>query len=115
MDTTEKFLYLATIGRISGSPRRIEIWFVSSDGKFYVLAETFHRAQWVMNIQNNPNVRFSIGGARESQGHEFQGHARVLDQIRDAGLWQKVQQLSRDKYGWGDGLPVELCIVNNGR
>ena len=26
----------------------------------------------------------------------------------DPEAWQKVQQLARDKYGWGEGLPVEI-------
>ena len=32
----ERFLYLTTIGRVSGQPRTIEIWFVEHDGAFYV-------------------------------------------------------------------------------
>ena len=34
--------------------------------------------------------------------------ARVLDQKADAELWNRAQELAREKYGWGDGLPVEI-------
>lgn len=34
--------------------------------------------------------------------------ATVLDRVRDAVEWQAVQALAREKYGWGDGLPVRL-------
>ncbi len=95
-------LYLTTTGRTSGLPREIEIWFVTSEGKLYVLAEHFHRAQWVRNIQRNSRVRVRI------DNREWTATARVLDQERDAETWPLAQWLARQKYGWGDGLPVEI-------
>lgn len=97
-----QFLYLTTTGRKTGLSREIEIWFVEIEGRFYILAEHFHRAQWVMNIAQDSRVRIRVGK------REFTATARVLDPKRDSELWQKAQQLSRDKYGWGDGLPVEI-------
>ena len=35
-----KVLYLTTIGRRTGLPREIEIWFIVYRGRFYLLAET---------------------------------------------------------------------------
>ena len=55
------FLYLTTTGRKSGLPRQIEIWFVSADGRHYILAEHGRRAQWVKNIVSNSRVRVRIG------------------------------------------------------
>jgi hypothetical protein len=43
-------------------------------------------------------------------GRELKATARVLDRKADAGAWNEVQELARKKYGWGDGLPVELEI-----
>jgi deazaflavin-dependent oxidoreductase (nitroreductase family) len=95
-------LYLTTTGRVSGLPRRIEIWFVESGGKLYLLAEHFHRAHWVQNIQHNAAVKVRIGE------HEWAATARVLDPERDRKKWELAQALGRRKYGWGDGLPVEI-------
>lgn len=95
-------LYLTTVGRKSGLPRQIEIWFVAREGRYYLLAEHFHRAQWVQNIERNPRVQVRLGGV------ERQATARILDETGDAELWNLVQGLGRSKYGWGDGLPVEL-------
>lgn len=97
-----QFLYLTTTGRKTGLPREIEIWFVQADGRFYVLAEHFHDAQWVKNIARDARVRVRVGG------QEFTATARALDRKRDAKTWQTAQQLARDKYGWGEGLPVEI-------
>ncbi len=69
-----RVLYLTTIGRRSGLPREIEIWFVACNGKLYLLAEHFHRAYWVRNIERYPRVRVRIGGRERS------ATARVLDE-----------------------------------
>src|SRR5215471_18500290 len=97
-----QFLYLTTTGRITGQPREIEIWFVQSNNKFYILAERFHEAQWVKNIESNQRVRVRVGD------REFEATARVLDRERDKAVWQTAERLAREKYGWGDGLPVEI-------
>lgn len=98
----EKFLYLTTIGRITGEPREIEIWFVESNGRLYILAEHFHKAQWVKNIERDSRVRVRVGDS------EFEGTARALDAERDRAAWQIAQRLANEKYGWGEGLPVEI-------
>jgi deazaflavin-dependent oxidoreductase (nitroreductase family) len=97
-----QYLYLTTTGRKTGLPREIEIWFVHHAGRFYILAEHFHRAQWVRNILANPSVRV------RAAGHEFAATARALDERGDASLYKLAQRLGREKYGWGDGLPVEI-------
>jgi deazaflavin-dependent oxidoreductase (nitroreductase family) len=96
-------LYLTTIGRRTGLPREIEIWFVESEGKLYLLAEKFHEANWVQNIERNPRVKVRL------DGREMEATARVLDPLRDPALWELAQDLGRKKYGWGEGLPVEIA------
>lgn len=100
----EKVLYLTTIGRKTGKPRTIEIWFVMSQQRIYILAEHGLRAQWVRNIQAHPGVTVQIGRRRLS------ARGRVLDDARDHREWQAVAELSRRKYGWGEGLPVAFDV-----
>jgi deazaflavin-dependent oxidoreductase (nitroreductase family) len=102
-----QYLYLTTTGRVTGLPREIEIWFVESQGKLYILAEHFHKTQWVKNIERNPRVRVRLGDS------EFEATARALDQSRDRAAWKLAQRLGREKYGWGDGLPVEIVPDEN--
>lgn len=101
-----QFLYLTTTGRQTGLPRQIEIWFVASGGRFYVFAEHGLQAQWVKNLMREPRVRVRIG---DRSAPELAATARVLDRDRDAAEWQTAQRLSREKYGWGDGMPVEVA------
>lgn len=100
----EQYLYLTTTGRVTGKPREIEIWFVEWGSKLYILAEHFHEAQWVKNIQRKSRVRVRI------RRREFDAIARVLDSEGDSTIWATAQRLAREKYGWGDGLPVEIAI-----
>jgi deazaflavin-dependent oxidoreductase (nitroreductase family) len=97
-----KYLYLTTVGRKTGLLREIEIWFVEYQGRYYILAEMFDRAQWVKNIVNNPRVRVRVGD------RGFEATARVLAKKRDSKTWRAAQQLARAKYEWGEGLPVEI-------
>ena len=100
----EKFLYLTTLGRTPRRPREIEIWFVERDGRFFVLAEHGFNADWVKNLLATPEVTVRVGGLR------WNATSRVLDPDADSALFCDVRQLARDKYGWGDGLPVELRL-----
>src|SRR5215831_11935083 len=97
-----QFLYLATTGRRTGLPREIEIWFTRSGNRCYLVAETGERAQWVMNVRRDPRVGWRVGR------RAFTGRARVVDRARDRGLAAAVQAASTAKYGWGQGLIVEL-------
>jgi len=98
----ESYVYVTTTGRVSGLPRRIEIWFVLHLGLIYIFAEHREKAHWVQNIAKNPRVSIQLAG------REFEATARILDERNDADLWKTTQDLARAKYEWGDGLPVEI-------
>lgn len=96
------FLYLTTTGRRTGLAREIEIWFTERDGRFYLIAEHGENANWVRNIQANPRVTVRVGDRR------FAGTARIVVDERDPDLAHVVKALSEAKYGWSDGLIVEV-------
>ena|SRR5215813_313209 len=97
------FLYLTTTGRISGQSREIEIWFTERGGRFYLIAEQRGRANWVRNIQAQPRVKVRVGD------RQFEATARVVHDDREPELTAAVKALSDAKYGWSDGLVVELA------
>lgn len=106
----ETFLYLTTKGRKTGLPRSIEIWFVEHEGAWYVVSEMRDRANWVKNLRREPRVTFSVG-ARSARGAvvpETPGRARIVDQSAEPELTRSVSALMDAKYGWSDGLVVEL-------
>ena len=103
----ERVLYLTTIGRRTGLPRQIEIWFVVCCDCFYLFAETGEAAGWVKNLRANPWVVIRIGE------RTIEATGRVLDRETDRERWDQVAEIANRKYGWGDGLPVELTPLNS--
>ena len=79
---------------------RFGSWVCSE--RFYLFAETGEAAAWVKNIRQNPEVVVRIGE------RQIPAMARVLDRETDRELWDQVAAIADHKYGWGDGLPVEL-------
>lgn len=99
-----EYIYVTTTGRKTGRAREIEIWFVEYQGRLFILAEHFFKTQWVLNIANNPSVKVRVAGV------EYTAMARILDKESETETWIATQRLAREKYGWGDGLPVELTL-----
>ena len=95
------YLYLTTIGRVTGQPREIEIWFTEHGGRFYLVAER-ESANWVRNIRSHSQVDVRVGDAK------FNAVARVVHADREPQLGASVKALFDAKYGWSDGLIVEL-------
>jgi deazaflavin-dependent oxidoreductase (nitroreductase family) len=98
----EQVLYLTTMGRRTLLPREIEIWFIVRGESFYLFAETGEAAGWVKNVRRNPRVVVRIGQ------HRIDATARVLDRQDDRELWDQAAAIADRKYGWGEGLPVEM-------
>jgi deazaflavin-dependent oxidoreductase (nitroreductase family) len=50
---------ITTIGRRSGEPRRIEIWFLNVDGTIYITG-TPGRRDWFANLKATPGFEFHL-------------------------------------------------------
>jgi deazaflavin-dependent oxidoreductase (nitroreductase family) len=105
----EQVLHLTTIGRRTGLSREIELWFVIDRERLYLFAETGEAAGWVKNLRHTPAVNVRIGDRR------IDATARVLDRSADRTLWDRVAAMAERKYGWGEGLPVEITPVLSSR
>ncbi len=51
---------ITTIGRKTGLPRRIEIYFHQFDGKFYLTGRPGFKRDWVANIEANPEFTLHL-------------------------------------------------------
>jgi deazaflavin-dependent oxidoreductase (nitroreductase family) len=103
---------LETIGRTSGEPRIIEIWFAADGDRIYLLSGGRDDAHWVRNLQKEPRVRVRIGRrwhagiARTIEGETDEQHARELLAAKYQG-WSPGRRLS----GWARGsLPVAIDL-----
>lgn len=89
---------LRTMGRVSGQPREIEIWFAAEGDRVFLLSGGRDEAHWVRNLQANPEVSLEFGG------RTFRGLARTIDGEPDEAL---ARHLLAGKYqGWREGEPL---------
>ncbi len=65
-------LLLTTTGRKSGLPRVTPLQYEEINGDYYLGAARGLKADWLRNIQSNPNVEIRVGANR------FRGKAEVI-------------------------------------
>jgi deazaflavin-dependent oxidoreductase (nitroreductase family) len=107
----ENYCYLTTIGRVSGEPREIEIWFGLDGSTLYMLSGGRDRSDWVKNLIREPEVGVRLGD------QIFGGRARIVTN-RDEDA--RARYLLLEKYSpgysgdlseWGEtALPVAVDL-----
>jgi deazaflavin-dependent oxidoreductase (nitroreductase family) len=102
MRPKSQFLYLTTSGWKTGRQHKVEIWFVEYDGRYYIISERKDNAHWIRNIIHNSKVSFSVDNMT------FEGVARIVNREKESELATKVSKLMNTKYGWSEGVIVEL-------
>ena len=108
----EAYCYITTIGRVTGKPHTVEIWFGTSSDTIYVLAGSRHDADFVKNAQKQPVVEVRIASTK------FAGMARIVNDAREDALARKLllekymKASTSDLMEWGrDALPVAFDLV----
>ena len=97
-----QFLYLTTKGRKTRRQHTIEIWFTEYNKRYYILSEHKKASDWVQNIIVDSNISFKVNNKT------YKGYARLVDKNKEPTLANAVSELMFKKYGWNDGLIVEL-------
>jgi deazaflavin-dependent oxidoreductase (nitroreductase family) len=107
---TNDFCYLTTIGRATGRPHTIEIWFALDRRTLYMLSGS-HTSDWVKNLLRTPDVTVRLGETT------FAGRARVVAQDDEAALARRLvlakyqSRDSDDLSEWGrTALPVAVDL-----
>lgn len=99
----EPFCYLTTIGRTSGEPRTIEIWFGSEGATLYLL--TREHAHWLRNLLKQPAATVRIAD------REFNVTGRIVNDPGEDALARRLllAKYEGDLAEWGrTALPVAL-------
>ena len=68
----EEFCYVTTVGRRTGKPHTIEIWFAARNETLYILAGNGERADFVQNLVADPSAVVKIGE------HAYRGVGRIV-------------------------------------
>ncbi|MCC6179137.1 MAG: nitroreductase family deazaflavin-dependent oxidoreductase [Chloroflexi bacterium] len=71
---TDRVIDITTIGRTSGQPRRVEIWFHNLDGQIYITGTPGTR-DWYANMTVNPRFTFHL---KESVTADLPARATII-------------------------------------
>jgi len=102
----DRTIDITTIGRKSGQPRRIEIWFYRANGRIYLSGGPGRRA-WYANLLANPDFTFHLKGRVRT---DLPARARpVTDPGERRAVLTRIladMQMSRDLEAWVSGSPL---------
>jgi len=107
----EDFCYLTTIGRVSGRPHTIEIWFALHGYTLYMLSGGMDRSDWVKNALRLPDVTVRI------KDRAIAGKARLVKDAEENALarqliGEKYQKSEEDLDEWlRSALPVAVDLL----
>ncbi len=99
---------ITTIGRNSGEPKRLEIWFHNVDNRYYITGRPGPRS-WYANVLANPAITFHF---KESTEADLEGTARaVTDAAEKRAFFLTARKLSEyinedNVQEWVDGSPL---------
>jgi deazaflavin-dependent oxidoreductase (nitroreductase family) len=71
----DRVIDITTIGRRTGEPRRIEIWFHRLDGRYYITGTPGRARDWYANLVANPGFTFHL---KESATADLPATARPV-------------------------------------
>ena len=86
---------IVTIGRRTGKPHEIEMWFGVMDGAMYLISGNGETADWYLNMRARPLVTVKVGGI------ERVGRASPVTDVEER---HRCGDLMGAKYVW-DGDP----------
>ena len=106
---------ITTTDRISGTPRRIEIWFHRSGGR-YIITGTPGRRNWYANLRANPRFTFHL---KESAKADLPATAVPVtdpDERRKlllgaSSIWNRPNRTNVDE--WVRGSPLVEVVFDD--
>ena len=90
---------IVTVGRRTGDPHEIEIWFGVLDGTMYLISGNGPTADWYRNMLAEPGVTVKLAG------RECDGAAR---DVTDPDERRRCGELMGAKYVWGGDPSIGL-------
>jgi deazaflavin-dependent oxidoreductase (nitroreductase family) len=107
----DDFCYLTTIGRVSGRPHTIEIWFALESDTVYLLSGGGDGSDWVRNLRDDPTVGLRLGD------HDLICKGRVVEDPQEDALARRIvlekyaPRSGDDLEGWArTAMPVAIDL-----
>jgi deazaflavin-dependent oxidoreductase (nitroreductase family) len=110
----QSVIYLTTVGRVSGNPHTIEIWFAQHGSTLYMLSGGGRRSDWVRNLARTPDVQ--VRACRV----EYAATGRIVTdptedrKARDAVHDKYLIRYSGDLTRWREtALPIAVDLIDS--
>jgi len=110
----EPYCYLTTVGRVTGKPHEIEIWFGLHGDTLYLLSgggSNGKRSDWVLNLSKTPQVNFRLRDVT------YRAQARIVEDGDEGALARRTlfakynPSYNGDLTEWRDtALPIALDV-----
>ena len=110
----EAYCYLTTVGRVTGKPHEIEIWFGLHGDTLYLLSgggSNGKRSDWVLNLSKTPQVNFRLRDVT------YRAQARIVEDGDEGALARRTlfakynPSYNGDLTKWREtALPVALDV-----
>jgi len=104
-------IHLTTVGRVTGRPHTIEIWFANRESTIYMLSGGADRSDWVRNLIRMPDVKVRVGSL------EYPGLGCVVvdpeeDRVAREAVFAKYStRYGGDLTGWREAaLPIAVDL-----
>ena len=115
---TDQVIDITTIGRKSGQPRRIEIWFHNLAGRLYITGTPGRPRDWLANLLAQPEFTFHL---KERTQADLPARAIPIVEEEEpravlSAILQKLGRTEEDVERWvGESPLVEVVLtgVNN--
>lgn len=106
----DAFCFLTTIGRTTGNPHTIEIWFAldpADPTRLAMMAGGGRKSDWVRNIEQNPEVTIKLGALLIPATARLVAPDEANDPLIRRLLVEKYRSPSQPLDTWGrTALPV---------
>jgi deazaflavin-dependent oxidoreductase (nitroreductase family) len=116
---SDRVIDITTIGRQSGEPRRIEIWFHRLDGKYYITGTPGRPRSWYANLLAHPSFSFHL---KQSATADLLATARPVTDIAErekvlAGILASLSDMTnapgQEPAAWVAGSPLVEVVFDS--
>lgn len=111
----DRTIDITTIGRNSGQPRRVEIWFHNVGGRIFISGTPGTRS-WYANMLADPNMTFHLKGSVQA---DLPARARpIIDEAERRqvlpGIFEKIERPLSELDAWVESSPlVEIEFLDS--
>lgn len=101
--------HITTTGRVSGLPRRTEIWYLDRTDGLYLLSGNGEAADWVRNLRADPRVTVELPTTPPDEAPAVRTCRADFGPFRDEESIREA--VDRRYHSWSPGVPLSDWVA----